>query len=537
MKRNKVFLSLIFIIGFLFASIHVNAQKEELDENHLKIIRAIQYISLGYIEEVDEEELVEDAIRGMLKELDPHSVYLSKEDIQKANEPLIGSFEGIGIQFNIIRDTIVVISPIPGGPSEKVGIMPGDRIVKIDGENSTGGLINNTYVQNKLRGEKGSKVNVGIVRHGVSDILDFTITRDKIPINSLDAAFIAAPDIGYIKLNRFSRTTMQEYRKAFNELQNKGMKHLILDLNYNSGGYLDVAIDLTNEFFERDKMITYVKGHATPRQEFKSRATGNFKEGKLVVLINEGSASASEILSGAVQDWDRGLLVGRRTFGKGLVQRPFELPDGSVIRLTTAMYYTPSGRSIQKPYEEGIESYYNELANRLESGELISPEKLTFPDSLKYETANNRIVYGGGGIMPDFFIPIDTNRISDFHAKLHRSGVLNSFGFDYANNNRQELLEKYPEVELYIDKFEVDEEIINELVTYADRHDVPKDPEEYENGDEHIIHLKNQIKALIARNIWDFGAYTQIIMQENESFNRALQIIQDDTFSKLNINY
>ncbi len=536
MKRTKVLLSWIFVFGFLISSLQVIAQTEELDDNHLKIIRAIQFVSMGYIEDVDEEKLVEDAIRGMLKELDPHSVYYSKEEIQKANEPLIGSFEGIGIQFNIIRDTIVVISPISGGPSEKVGIMPGDRIVEIDGKNSTGSTINNRYVQDKLRGDKGSKVDVGIVRHGVSDILDFTITRDKIPINSLDAAFMATPDIGYIRLNRFSRTTMKEYREAFNELRDKGMKHMILDLNYNSGGFLDVAIDLTNQFFERDQMITYVKGQATPRQDFKSRSTGNFKEGKLVVLINEGSASASEILAGAVQDWDRGLLVGRRTFGKGLVQRPFELPDGSVIRLTTARYYTPSGRSIQKPYEEGVDKYYDELAQRLESGELISPEKITFPDSLKYKTDNNRTVYGGGGIMPDFFIPIDTNRVSDYYSKLHRSGILNSFGFDYANNNRDKLMEKHPDAESYIKNFVVDDAIMNELETYAEKHDIIKNSEEHED-EEPDMHLKNQIKALIARNLWDFDTYTQIIMQKSESFKQALQIIQDDTFSQLNINY
>ncbi len=534
MKRNKVFFSWFFVLTFLFSSLSLTSQKTEIDENHLKLIRAIQYINLGYIEPVDDEKLVEDAIRGMLKELDPHSVYYSKEELKEANEPLIGSFEGIGVQFNLIRDTIVVISPIPGGPSEKVGIMPGDRIITIDGENSTGSSINNRYVQDKLRGEKGSKVNVGIVRRGVSETLDFTITRDEIPINSLDAAFMATPEIGYIKLNRFARTTMEEFREAFNELRDEGMQNLILDLNYNSGGFLDVAIDLTDQFFERNKMITYVKGHSTPKQDFKSTSRGNFKDGKLVVLVNEGSASASEILAGAVQDWDRGIIVGRRTFGKGLVQRPFELPDGSAIRLTTARYYTPSGRSIQKPYDEGIDQYYKELAERFESGELLDPDKITLPDSLKYQTEGDRVVYGGGGIMPDFFIPLDTNRVSDYFSKLQRSGALNSFGFEYTNSNREKLSEEYPDLQSFIDDFVVDDKVMKELEEYAKAYNVEIDPEKKEKQD---IYLENQIKAHIARNLWDFSAYIQISVQLDESFKRAIELMQDDTFSELSIKY
>ncbi len=534
MKYNIGFLKWFLILGFLLTSFqtHTIAQDSNgLEEHHQKIIRALQYIDIGYIEDVDEEELVEHAIRGILKELDPHSVYYSREELEKAEEPLEGRFEGIGVQFDIIRDTIVVVSPISGGPSEKVGIMSGDRIVKIDGEESTGSEINNRYVQDKLRGEKGSEVDVGVIRQGRDDILEFTITRDEIPINSLDAAFMATPEIGYIKLNRFSRTTMDEFEEALDNLREEGMQDLILDLNYNSGGYLDVAIKLTDQFFDQDKLITYVDGRATPRRDFDSSSEGSFKDGDLVVMVNEGSASASEILAGAVQDWDRGFIVGRRTFGKGLVQRPFDLPDGSAIRLTTAQYYTPSGRSIQKPYDEGAEEYYKELSQRLESGELISPENITFPDSLKYETAKGRTVYGGGGIMPDYYIPIDTaDRVSDYFSELLQKGILNTFSFEYSNDNRDDLLDNYPEFEKFKNEFKIDEGILSKLETYAETHEIEAKEDEVDDF------LKNRLKALIARNLWDISASIQISMDKDEGFQKALQILQDDKFSEQNIN-
>ncbi len=533
--RYIFIVSAIFFITYSFSA--VNAQNtESVDQSHLKLIRALQYIDLGYIESVDKEDLVEYAIRGMLKELDPHSVYYSVEDKKRADEPLVGSFEGIGVQFDIIRDTIVVISPIPGGPSEKLGIMPGDRIVKIDDEESTGSKVNNRFVQEKLRGEKDTEVTVEIKRQGVEDLLSFTIVRDKIPINSLDAAFMVTPEIGYIKLNRFSRTTMNEFNEAIDTLLKQGMENLILDLSFNSGGFLDVAIDLTDQFFGEGKMITYVEGRATPRQDFKSTEKGAFKDGKLVVLVNEGSASASEILSGAVQDWDRGLVIGRRTFGKGLVQRPFELPDGSAIRLTTAQYFTPSGRSIQKPYDNGDEEYYTELSERLEKGELVSPEKIDFPDSLQYETAGGRIVYGGGGIMPDIFIPIDTNRVSDYFSTLNRTGIINRFSFEYTNDNRDELLSNYPDLESFIDNFNVDSSILNKLEEYAIKNDIDFDEFDEEVVTEEDELLKNRIKAIIARNIWDHSASVKISVEKLDGFQKALKVLQDDTFENLNLN-
>ncbi len=536
MKRpNSIYrIVLATIVFVLIHSLPAAAQVRSAQMEKLQ--RAIQFIQFAYIEKLDDEKLVEDAIRGILDELDPHSVYLSADELRRATEPLEGSFEGIGIQFNLVRDTIVVISPIPGGPSEKVGLMPGDKIVKINGETAHGSQVTNQYVQDQLRGERGSKVDVSIHRAGASALLDFTITRDRIPINSVDAAFMATPEIGYIKLNRFARTSMREYREASQRLLDQGMKHMILDLNYNSGGYLDVAKDLADQFFERDQMIVYTEGYAAPRQEFKSTFRGNFKEGKLVVLINEGSASASEIVAGAVQDWDRGLLIGRRSFGKGLVQRPFELPDGSAIRLTTAQYHTPTGRSIQKPYDEGAEQYYKDLAERLSSGELISPDIITFPDSLKFYTKNNqRVVYGGGGIMPDIFVPLDTNRVSEFYSRMLRRGILNTFCIEYTNRNRASLTEKYPDNNAFIDDFRVDDSLMEALYAYAAEHELTPDDEE--QTDEAIDYMKNQLKGLIARNLFDFSAYVQVVMQIDDAYNKAISVIENDTFEKLNIRY
>ncbi len=526
----KVIFVSVALILFIVSS-HAQVRQGQLE----KLQRAFQIIQIAYIEELDDEKLVEDAIRGMLRELDPHSAYLSADELKRANEPLEGSFEGIGIQFNLINDTIIVVSPIPGGPSEKVGLMPGDKIVKINDEAAHGSQINNQFVQDKLRGERGSKVDVAVYRAGSANLLDFTITRDRIPIFSVDAAFMATPEIGYIKINRFARTTMREYREASNRLLQQGMKHLILDLNYNSGGYMDVAIDLADQFLESNKLIVYTDGHTAPKQEFNSSFRGNFKEGKLVVLINEGSASASEIVSGAVQDWDRGLIVGRRSFGKGLVQRPFDLPDGSAIRLTTAAYHTPTGRNIQKPYHDGSEEYYRDLSSRLSSGELVSPENISFPDSLKYFTKNNkRAVFGGGGIMPDFFIPIDTTRMSDFYSRLVRRGIMNNFGIEYTNRNRTTFSQKYPDISVFIENFDVDASLFNELLDYAADNNLVADESDY---DDVADIMKNQLKALIARNLFDFAAYTRIIMQNDEAYLKAISIIEDDTFDQLNILY
>jgi carboxyl-terminal processing protease len=493
----------------------------------------MQIIKYAYVDSINEPELVENAIIETLKELDPHSAYISKEDIDKANEPLVGSFEGIGVSFQIFKDTILVIAPIPGGPSDKLGILAGDKIVKIDGEDATGSEINNKFVFDKLRGKKGTKVNVGIFRKGKKDLIDYTITRDKIPINSIDAVFMATPDIGYIKLNRFSKTTMEEFQESLKELEDKGMEKLILDLRGNSGGYLNTAVELSDEFLPNNKLVVYTKGLRSPVREYNATLEGSFENGKLVILINEGSASASEIVSGAVQDWDRGIIIGRRSFGKGLVQRPFALPDGSVIRLTTARYYTPTGRSIQRPYKNGIEDYYKDLYNRMKNGEMIHPDSIHFPDSLKYFTSKNRLVYGGGGIMPDVFIPWDSTRVSDYYSDLIRKGVLNKFIIQYIDDNRKKLLKKYPGFKTYEKNFKIDNNFMDKFFEFAQKERVEKDEEGFKISEKLI---KQQIKALIARNLWDLSSYFEIVTKIDDGYLKAVEILEDGAlFEELEI--
>ncbi len=529
--KPMILMTLLYCLLLIPLSLYSQISQQQME----KLQRALQVIEFAYIEQVEDETLVEHAIRGILRELDPHSVYLSAEELRRANEPLLGSFDGIGVQFNILNDSITVVSPVPGGPSEKVGIMPGDRIVVINDEPATGSHINNQFVMDRLRGERGTRVVVGVVRRHVDEVLDFAITRDRIPINSLDAAFMVDDEIGYIKLNRFSRTTMREFREALESLQEQGMVHLVLDLSYNSGGYLDVAIDLADQFLDRDRLIVYTEGHAAPTQRFNSTFRGGFTQGKLVVMINEGSASASEIVAGAVQDWDRGLLVGRRTFGKGLVQRPFDLPDGSAIRLTTARYHTPTGRSIQKPYDEGSDQYYADLANRLESGELVSMENVQFPDSLKYLTKRNqRTVYGGGGIMPDFFVPLDTTAIPGSHARMMRRGIINAFALEYASDNRPLLSELFADVDAYIQGYTVDAGLVERLFAFAEKQGIEFSDEE---RDPHNAFLQEQLKSLIARSLFDFSAFIQVGIANEASFQTALDLIRGDSFERMNIYF
>jgi len=466
-RRGFIF-SLLLIFSFLVSAGNLQAQDEnQTKESVRKFSNALQIIEFAYVDSTNPSKLTESAIVEMLRELDPHSAYISKEDVEKVNEPLEGSFEGIGVSFQIFRDTILVIAPIIGGPSDKLGIMAGDKIVKIDGEDATGKKINNKYVMDHLRGKKGTTVDVSIKRGNRKELLDFTITRDKIPLTSIDATYMVADKIGYIKLTRFSKTSMKEFHESMAKLKEQGMKSLILDLRGNSGGYLNVAIDLADQFLSDGKLIVYTEGLRSPRQDFYATSKGDFEKGKLVILINEASASASEIVSGAVQDWDRGLLVGRRSFGKGLVQRPFRLSDGSVIRLTTARYHTPTGRCIQKSYKEGVDEYYKDFKHRLEHGELVHPDSIHFPDSLKYYTPNGRVVYGGGGIMPDVFIPIDSLRFSDYYTDLVRKGVFNQFTIDYLDKNRNTLMQEYDGVENFKKNFTVTDKMYADFTAFA----------------------------------------------------------------------
>lgn len=498
-----------------------------------KLTALLYHIDHSYVDSVSTSELVDDAIRKMLSDLDPHSVYIPADEVARANEGLEGNFEGIGIQFNILHDTITVVSPIAGGPSEMLGIAAGDKIVTIEGENVAGTGITNKDVTDKLRGKKGTKVNVGIVRRGVKKPLEFEITRDEIPIYSLDASYMVNDKVGYIKLNRFSRTTMDEFHTALKKLKNQGMEDLILDLQGNGGGLLQTAVDLADEFLKAGELIVYTQGLHYPRQDRKATASGDFEKGKLVILIDEGSASASEIVTGAVQDWDRGLVVGRRSFGKGLVQRPIPLPDGSYVRLTTQKYYTPSGRCIQKSYDEGLEAYYLEKYQRYEDGEVFSVDSLHAPDSLKYLTNNKRLVYGGGGITPDVFVPIDTSQSSQLNTDLIRTGVMNTFAIWYTNQNRKKFKSTYPDVESYIANFDMDP-VIAEFKDFA-----VKENDKIEWTDSAYTHseqmIKGRLKALIARNLWDYSAYYQVFNPYWPAFSHAVKILDDGSYKNYNL--
>lgn len=444
--QTNFFSKKIFFFILLFITLNnvkVNAQTLEAQ----KIDAVLQMINYAYVDTVNNKKITEDAIRAILKDLDPHSAYIPAEDLKDANEALVGNFEGIGIQFNILEDTIFVTNTIPGGPSEKVGILAGDRIVKIDTAVVAGIKIKNNDVLKKLRGNKGTKVTVGIMRRDEPGLLDFIITRDKIPLFSVDAAYEAAPGIGYIKISRFADSTVDEFQKALAKLKDKGIKSLVLDLSGNGGGYLNRAIELADEFVGDKKKIVYTQGAHAPMQESYATSAGGWEKGKLVVIIDEYSASASEIVTGAIQDWDRGLVVGRRSFGKGLVQKPLNLPDGSVIRLTIARYYTPSGRCIQKPYQKGEEDYELDIYNRVKNGELYSADSIHFDDSLKYFTNNRRPVYGGGGIMPDVFVPADTMPVSTYSRDLQRKGITNEFTLSYVDRNRSKLMSAYPDID------------------------------------------------------------------------------------------
>lgn len=529
MKTSKFALLLFLLVtGFCFG-------QKPLSQIHLdKLNSVIQIVNYAYVDTVNQSKLIENAIVGMLEQLDPHSVYISKEEVREMNEPLEGNFEGIGVQFNILRDTITVVATIPGGPSEKLGIMAGDKIVKIEGQIVAGTGIKNNDVLKKLRGNKGTRVSVSIMRKGGSKLLDYTITRDKIPIFSVDAVYMSTPTIGYIKLNRFAQTTTEEFKAALKKLKENGAKDLILDLSDNGGGYLNTAIELSDEFLDDRKLIVYTEGAYSPKQMSFATRSGEFEKGRLVVIINENSASASEIVSGAVQDWDRGIVVGRRSFGKGLVQKPFSLPDGSMIRLTTAKYYTPLGRNIQKPYVGGSEEYYKDIYNRFKHGELVSKDSISFPDSLKFYTPNKRLVYGGGGIMPDIFIPLDTTRLNDYHTDLLRKGVLNKFTFDWVDRNRDHLKKTYPKVSDFKTNFKVDKKLMDEFISFADKEGVKKNDKAIEQSKALI---ESELQALIARDVFNNEAFYEVLNETNESYLKALEILKDNSlFKKLKIN-
>lgn len=490
-------------------------------------------ISKLYVDTVDDDRLAEHAIVSMLAELDPHSTYNNREEVKAMNEPLKGGFDGIGVQFQMIDDTLLVVQPVSGGPSEKVGILAGDRITAVNDTAIAGVKMSTEDIMKRLRGRRGTRVRLAVVRRGVSGPLRFDVKRDKIPIHSLDAAYLIAPRTGYIRVNRFAATTATEFSEALHRLQGQGMEDLILDLQGNGGGYLEAAIDLANEFMPKRELIVYTEGRASRRSNFYAKGNGSFTRGRVVVLVDEYSASASEIVSGALQDWDRAVVVGRRTFGKGLVQRPVDLPDGSMIRLTVSRYYTPSGRCIQKPYngEKGdkmLESYGRDLVNRYKHGELIHADSIRFADSLRVATKRlGRTVYGGGGIMPDFFVPLDTTRYTSYHSQLVARGAVIRTTTRYIEQHRADLKRRYRTFEQFDRKFEAGKDLLAELREAGEADKVPFNEEQYRQS---LPLIKVQLKALIARDLWDMDEYYRVMNTVNESVSQALKVLQEGQY-------
>ncbi len=516
---------IIITIITLISGIHGFSQV--LNENTYKIGRTLNLIDSWYVDSTDIDKLTETTIIEMLRNLDPHSVYISAKDVKEMNEPLNGNFEGIGIQFNLLRDTIIVVEPLSGGPSEKVGLLAGDRIISIDGEKVTGIGISTNGVRSKLMGMKGTKVNLNIFRKGEKEILDFTIVRDKIPINSLDAAYMLDNETGYVKLNKFAATTAREFTDAVDSLRKRNMKNLVLDLRSNGGGYMVAATDIADKFFPDKKLLVYLNGRKTPRQDYNSNGSGTLASSRIAVLTDEGSASASEILAGAVQDWDRGIIVGRRTFGKGLVQNGFYLTDGSMIRLTIARYYTPTGRLIQSPYDEGYDKYLENFYKRYTDGELMNADSIHFPDSLKFKTLiNKRVVYGGGGIMPDQFVPADTSHYSDYYRSLIRKGILNSYALEYSDKNRKRLTSEYKLFDDFKENFSFSPEEIDILIKKAGDAGVKYNDSHFKISQNELLRF---LKGLVASNIWKSNEYYRIINENDVTIETALKIISDKT--------
>ena len=479
-----------------------------------------------YVDSVDEKKLVEDGIRGMIEKLDPHSSYSTAKETKQMNEPLQGSFEGIGVQFNMVQDTLLVIQPIVNGPSERVGILAGDRIVSVNDTAIAGVKMSKEDIMKRLRGVKGSKVKLGIVRRGIAGTLKFTVIRDKIPVKTLDAAYIIRPQVGYIRIGSFGLTTYNEFMDAVEGLKVLGMKDLILDLQENGGGYLMAAVQIANEFLHHDDLIVYTQGRRVPRQDYRADGKGKLVDGKVLVLINEYTASAAEIVTGAIQDQDRGEVVGRRSFGKGLVQRPIDFADGSMIRLTIAHYYTPSGRCIQKPYKKGEAlDYAMDIEKRFKHGELYSADSIHFADSLKYKTLRKqRIVYGGGGIMPDYFVPLDTTLYTQFHRQLAARSYIINANLKYIDNNRKQLKKQFATFGDFNARYEVPQSFVDDVLQMAAKDKIkPKDDKELQAT---LPQLRRQLKALVARDLWDMSEYFQVINETNPIVEKAVELMK-----------
>ncbi|MCM1348496.1 MAG: S41 family peptidase [Firmicutes bacterium] len=518
MKRIFLVIPAVIAASLMFAASNFTPQK--------KLNYAEQIIEGYYVDPVNTDSLVEVAIVSMLKNLDPHSSYTNAEETRELNEPLQGNFSGIGIQFNMLTDTLYVVQTISGGPSEKVGILPGDRIIYAQDTLIAGVKMKNTRVMKMLRGPKGSSVNVKVLRNGSPELIDFNIVRDDIPIYSIDASYMAAPEVGYIRISRFAESTAKEMETALKQLQKQGMKHLIIDLEDNGGGYLNAATDIADKFLKRGDLVVYTNGSHTMPSQYTTRTNGKYADGRLVVMVNQYSASASEILSGAIQDHDRGVIVGRRTFGKGLVQRPFPFPDGSMIRLTIARYYTPSGRCIQKPYTAGGDDYNADILNRYRHGELTNADSVAqLPDSLRFYTLETmRPVYGGGGIMPDRFVPIDTTRYSDYYRDLVAKGVLYKYCTQYIDTHRDALKKQYKNEDDFVKRFSVTPEMLQQLQAMGEKDGVEFNEEQFETSRPLIL---TNVKGLIGRDLYEQSTFYRIVNDESPTFREALKIITD----------
>lgn len=529
MNNKKLNLYLPILLAFILAggiliglqlnksqNISIRAFHKQPD----KLDGVLDFIEASYVDTVNRAELEEVAIPTILEHLDPHSVYIPARDLARVNEPLEGNFDGIGVSFTMPDDTVIINSVISGGPSEKIGLMAGDRIIKINDKVVAGVKIHQDSIVKRLKGPRGTKVKVGILRPDVSEILDFTITRGKIPLYSLDVAYMVNDSTGYMKINKFARTTYDEFMEGLNKLKKKGLTQLIIDLRSNGGGYMDAAIKLANQFLDDKTLIVYTQGRTQPREDFYADGTGHFQEGKVVILIDEWSASASEIVAGAIQDNDRGTIIGRRSFGKGLVQEPLMLADGSAIRLTIARYYTPTGRCIQKPYNKGYENYMHDLQDRFANGEFEKADSIHFNDSLKYETPKGKIVYGGGGIMPDVFIPMDTTRVSKFFMKVRNKGLIYKFAFEYSDKNRHRL-ENYKtpeELRQYLKSINIYEQFIK----FARQNNIPASAKDKKDS---AFIISTQVEAYVARNIMDNAGFYPIWKAIDNTLLKAIDYI------------
>lgn len=531
---------LVPILALVFSALTASAQNnnaqnnqeamKKLMESPLRKLQIAEFaITNLYVDSIDEKKLVEDAIRGMLKELDPHSSYTPAKDVQKLTEPLQGSFEGIGVQYNMINDTLLVIQPVTNGPSEKKGIIAGDRIVFVNDTTIAGVKMSREEIMRRLRGPKGSEVKLGIMRQGVDGVQNFVVVRDKIPVYTIDATYMINPSTGYIRISSFGATTYDEFMKAMTVLRKEGMKNLVLDLQGNGGGYMQASIQVVNEFLPKGSMIVYTDGRTSGHHEYRSTGEGTFQEGRLVILVDEYTASASEIVSGAVQDNDRGMVIGRRTFGKGLVQRPIDLPDGSMIRLTVSHYFTPAGRCIQKPYTKGDKKAYDkDVLDRYNKGELTSADSIHFADSLKRTTLRlGRTVYGGGGIMPDMFVPLDTMQYTKLHRELSAKSCIINTALKYVDGNRKKLKKAYKTFADFRDSFEIGDDIIAIVKKEAEKAKV-----EYADSAlvETLPSLKVQLKALIARDLWDMKEYFQIFNPTLDIYRKGTEVIESEEY-------